>query len=123
MDQAVAIARELDGKMGEPPGLFQPFVCSRLLPGRRIYDIRAELFITPFQARHAFSIRREATRPLPDRVGEGLVDGAGVFTSNLATGGSFAPLDPGEEEEIRDASLAVGEALIRVLNETFDTGL
>jgi hypothetical protein len=115
------IAREIDRKSGEPPGLFQPFVCSRVLPGRRIYDVRCELFITPMGARHVFSIRREATQSLPDTLGEGLVKGEGVFTSNLATGGRFAPLDPEEEEELRSAALAIGEALIGALNQTFET--
>jgi hypothetical protein len=120
-DEALPIARSLDRNTGEPPGLFQPFICSRLLPGRRVYDIRAELLITPFGARHAFSIRREASRPLPSHVDPGLVEGAGVFTSNLATGGRFAPLDPREEEEVREAALALGDALIQALNATFET--
>ncbi len=119
--QALAVTRELDLSSGEPPGLFQPFVCSRLLPGRRVYDVRCELFITPLGARHVFSIRREAMRPLPETLDEGLVKTQGVFTSNLATGGRFAPLDPGEEDEIREAALAIGEALVRVLNHTFET--
>jgi hypothetical protein len=120
-DQALAITRDLDERMGESPGLFQRFICSRLLPGNRIYDIRCELFITPLGARHVFSIRREATRPLPPTVVEGLLDGGGVFTSNLATGGRFAPLAPEEVEEIETAALAVGNALIETLNTTFET--
>ena len=120
--EAEMLARRLDAKLGESPGLFQPFVCSRLLPGRRIYDIRSELIITPLEARHVVSFRREASRPLPVQVGDGLVEGAGVFTSNLATGGTFAYLSQDDEDEILPAAIAAGEALVRALNTTFETG-
>lgn len=120
-ERALAIARRLDRDMGEPPGLFQPFVCSRLLPGRRIYDIRCELIVSPLGVWPIFSLRREATRPLPSVAGEGLLEESGVFTSNIATGGRFAPLDPEEKQEIRKAAQVVGEGLIRSLSHTFET--
>jgi hypothetical protein len=119
---AERLAREIDAETGEPPGLFQPFVCSRLLEGRRVYDVRCELLITPRGARHIFSIRRESSQSVPESLEYGRVRSAGVFTSNLATGGKFAPVDPAEADQVREAALAVGEALVESLNETFDTG-
>jgi hypothetical protein len=120
-DEAEAIARRLDRERGEPPGLFQPFVVSRLLPGRRIYDVRAEILVTPFGPRFVYSTRREAMKSLPDSISRGLLDGAGVFTSNLATGGRFAPLDPAEVDEVEEAALGVGEATVRMLRKGFVT--
>jgi hypothetical protein len=52
---------------------------------------------------------------------EGLVEKEGVFTSNLATGGRFWPVAPEEDSAVRDASMAIGEALVRTLNHTFET--
>lgn len=120
-EHANELAETVDRATGEPAGLFQPFVCSRLLEGRRVYDVRCELLITPKGARHVFSIRREAMQSLPQGLPDGLVTSSGVFTSNLATGGRFAPVDPSEADEVRDAALAIGDALVAALNNTFET--
>jgi hypothetical protein len=118
---AEVIARKLDRDTGRRPGLFQPFVCSKVLDGNRIYDTRCEVLITPLGAHHVFSIRREAMRSLPETLENGLVREQGVFTSNLATGGRFWPVDPAEAEGTRQAALAIGEALVAALNHTFRT--
>ncbi len=120
-EHARRLADQLDRESGERPGLFQPFICSRLLDGRRVYDVRCEVLITPNGARHVFSIRREAMQGMPARLPEGLVSTPGIFTSNLATGGRFAPVSADEAEEVREAALAVGEALVSALNHTFVT--
>jgi hypothetical protein len=118
---AVALARDLDRRTGEPPGLFQPFVCSRLLPGRRIYDVRCEFFISPLGVRPVFALRREATKPLPEHLEPGIVVTPGVFTSNVSTGGRFAPVDPSEEDEVWAGAQGVAEALGRLLARAYVT--
>lgn len=119
--EATALARRLDGESGKSPGLFQPFVCPRILPGNRIYDIRCEVFVTPHGVKHVFSTRREAMQPLPETLDYGLVEQKGVFTSNLSTGGRFWHVDPSEAEGTKQAALAVGEAIVDALNHTFRT--
>jgi len=119
-EEAIGIAREIDKEKGEPPGLFQPFICSRLLPGRRIFDVRSELLLTPFGVVPLYSVSREATESIPQSLKGGLVAQPGVFTSNIATGGMLNTLDPAEEREINDAATAVGEALIRLLSRGFE---
>jgi hypothetical protein len=118
---AVAIARQLDRETGNPPGLFQPFVTSRLLPGRRVYDIRCELMISPLGVEIIYWDRRESQQSIPPVLEEGLVRDKGVYNSNIATGGEGAPMDPAEEDELRDAALAVGEGLVRLLSRGFET--
>jgi hypothetical protein len=120
-DHAVAMARTLDRETGEPPGLFQPFVCSRLLPGRRIYNVRCEILVTPLGVWKLLALRRESIRAIPRGLGLGILPSDGVFMSNIVTGGRVAPLDPSEEKEIDDAALAVGEALRRLLVRGFET--
>jgi hypothetical protein len=120
-EHALTLARELDRRSGEPPGLFQPFTCSRLLPGRRIYDVRTEIFLSPAGTWYWLAFKREGGRPLPDELPEGLVPDTHAFTSNLSTGGAASALDPKEEKELKEASEAVGEGLRRVLDRTFRT--
>lgn len=119
---AVAMAREIDRTTGEPPGLFQPFVCSRILPGRRIYDVRCEMIVTPLGVEPVFALRREASKPLPDRVDPGHLAATGVFSSNVSTGGRFAPIDPAESDAVWGAAHAVAEALRSLLLRAYARG-
>ncbi|MFC1660073.1 hypothetical protein ACFL3S_01225 [Gemmatimonadota bacterium] len=120
--EAISIARKLDREVGNnPPGLFQPFVCSHLLPGRRIYDVRCELLVTPLGVTFISAFKRESSRGIPTELAEGLVSARGVFTSNSATGGTSSIVYPPEGDEVRDAAVAVGEAMIRLLSRGFET--
>ena len=118
---ALTLAREIDRRTGEPPGLFQPFTCSRLLEGRRIFDVRTEIFLSPLGTWYLVAFRREGSRPLPEDLPEGVFPTTGVFTSNLSTGGVMSAVREDEERELRDAALAVGDALRTVLERTFQT--
>ncbi|MFC1660072.1 hypothetical protein ACFL3S_01220 [Gemmatimonadota bacterium] len=121
-DQALDIAGRLDRDVGNnPPGLFQPFVCSRLLPGRRVYDVRCELLISPLGATFISAEKRESSQSIPEDLGEGLVSARGVFTSNTTSGGTYSWVDLAEGDEVREAALAVGEALVRLLSRGFVT--
>lgn len=117
-EHALALARELDRRHQEPPGLFQPFLCSLLLEGRRVCDVRAEIFISPLGTWYLSSFKREAARSVPECIPEGLVSERGVFTSNNSTGGFLSRIGR-EEEEFRSAALTVGDALRKALEDTF----
>ncbi len=116
---AVELAREIDRASGEPPGLFQPFVCSRILPGRRIYDVRCEMIVTPLGVAPVFALRREAGKPLPEHLPPGSVGALGVFNSNVSTGGHFAPIDAIEAESIWNAAHAIADTLRRLLARAY----
>jgi hypothetical protein len=120
-DEAIAIARRLDGERGNPPGLFQPFVCSRLLPGRRVFDVRCEMLITPVGVHFITAFKRESNRPIPEELEDGLVSSKGVFTANTSTGGSSSLMTLAEGDEIREAAMAVGEAVRDLLSRGFET--
>ena len=117
---AVSLARSLDRERGEPPGLFQHFVRSRLLPGRRVYDVRSEILVTPMGIAPILSFRREASKPLPDTVEDGIVPNPGNLTSNVSTGGTATQVPPEEEPEILSAVHAIGEALVRSFQRGFE---
>jgi hypothetical protein len=121
-DQAIAIARQLDRKEGNnPPGLFQPFVCSRFLSGRRIYDVRCEMLVSPVGIQRTLAVKRESNKAIPEERNDGLITSKGVFTSNIETGGTVSPLTLEEEEEVVPAAEAVAEALARLLSRGFET--
>ena len=120
-EHALALARELDRRHQEPPGLFQPYRCSNLLGGRRVYDVRAEIFISPLGTWYLASFKREGSRPLPEDLPEGVVSDTGLFASNVSTGGVVSPVGREEKEGVEDAALAVGDALREVLERTFRT--
>jgi len=121
-DHALALARELDRRTGEPPGLFQLFHASRLLDGGRIFDIRAEIFISPMGTASIAAFQRESSKPIPEDRWEGVFPGKGIFSSNVNSGG-VVTLPSGEaEKKLADAALAVGDAIRRILERTFRTG-
>lgn len=118
---AVEMARRLDRRRGEPPGLFQRFARGSLAEGRRVFDVRTEIFVTPRGVRFGAALRRVSGSPVPDHVPYGLVDHTAAFASNLSAGGRLER--PGEEmPAVRQAALSVGEAFRRALNDTFVAG-
>jgi len=119
--QAIIIARALDREHGEPPGLFQPFVLSSLLPGRRIYDVRAHAFLSPVGCRYLGGQRRESVRTLPDRLEEGLVQQRVAFTSNISQGNLRADIPADEEPRIAAAASAAAETIAGILKRGFRT--
>ena len=118
-EHAVALARELDRRHGEPPGMFQPFTCTHLLENRRVYDIRVEILVSPLGIWYLGAMRRESTRSLPEELPYGVASSAGVFASNLHRGGAMRPVPRQEEEEVRAAASVVGQAMQRILERTF----
>ncbi|MFC1662231.1 hypothetical protein ACFL3S_12410 [Gemmatimonadota bacterium] len=122
VSEALAIARRLDREVGNnPPGLFQPFVCSRLLPGRRVYDVRCEMLVTPLGANYSYAYQRESSKPIPKVLEEGLFPAKGVFTANISQGGTGGTVDLPEGDEVLEAAVAVGEGLVRLLSRGFVT--
>lgn len=119
--RALALARELDRRTGEAPGLFQRFVLSDLMPGGRVFDYRAEILLTPRGVWFLGAFRREASLPPPDRVPDGIVDAPGALTSNYSTGGILSSVEGDELQRVGEAAVAVGDALRMVLARTFRT--
>jgi hypothetical protein len=119
--RAVALARELDRRTGEKPGLFQRFVLSDLMPGGRVFDYRAEILLTPPGVWFLGAFRREASLPHPDRVPDGIVDAPGALTSNYSRGGILSRVEGDDLQRVEEAALAVGNALRTALSRTFRT--
>ncbi len=119
---ALVLAREVDSRTGERPGVFQTFVLSDLLSGRRVCDVRGEVFVSPLGTWFLGAYRREASKPLPSHLPEGIADAPGALTSNMSTGGTISRLEGDDVVRFREASIAVGDAIRTVLDRTFETG-
>lgn len=121
-EEAERLAREIDARTGEAPGLFQRFVAPIPSATGSARDYRAEILITPMGTWFLGAIRRVAGPPLPATVPEGVVASAGVFTSNMSTGGTIESTNEAELVQLEPAAVAVGDALREVLTRTFDAG-
>lgn len=120
-DHARALAQELDRSLGGTKGLFQPWVSSDLLQGRRIFDYRTIVLVSPVGNLYLGARRRETVTPLPDVLPEGIVDDRRPFINTGYWGNITVPMDPTDDPKLRDASLAVAEGVSRVLERGFRT--
>jgi len=120
-DHAMALAREVDRTTGERKGGFQPWVSSAFLPGRRIYEYRVIILVTPDGVRFLSARRRESVTPIPERLSLGVVEDRRPFIITGYFGNISTAADPAEESLIRSASLAVAEGLAASLSRGFVT--
>jgi hypothetical protein len=121
-DHARELGKGLEREVGEGPGLFQPYLLSRLLPGRRFYDVRTLLFVSPDDVVALGGLRKESVHPIPEQQEDGVIQDRRPFSMNIYHGNDYTPLAPEEVEELDNASVAVGEAIQRILGRGFVTG-
>ena len=120
-NRAAELGREIDRRTGLSGGIFQPWVCSPVLSGRRIYEFRAIILVTPMGVRFLGARRRETVHPLPDSLPEGIVEDRKPFIITGFFDNITVPRDPSLEGPIEAASLAVGESVARVISRVFVT--
>jgi len=65
--------------------------------------------------------RRTTTTPIPDHLPEGLVEDRTPFIRTRGFGHHIGPIEQEDEGPVRDASMAFGEAIVRVLSRGFVT--
>jgi hypothetical protein len=88
-------------------GLFQPYVRSSLLPGRRLYIVRAHVLITPV-GNHFLSAHRVVSgSAVPESLPLGLVQDPSMYIVNYSKGAMYEIVPPEEESEVVTAALAV----------------
>jgi hypothetical protein len=121
-DHALTLAREVDARTGEAPGVFQRFVLPELRPGDRVCDVRSEIFISPLGTWFLGGFWRIAGEPVPMELPIGIAEAQGALASNLAVGGTLAAVEGEDLVRFGEASVAVGDALRAGLHKTFETG-
>ena len=120
-NHAVALARELDRTLGEKPGLFQPWVSSPFLPGRRIWESRSHVLVSPVGNQFLGARRRETVNPMPERLEEGVVEDRKPFLNNGMRGSVHMLANPVDQAVIGDGTMGVADGLANILTRGFVT--
>jgi hypothetical protein len=98
-------------QMFDHNGIFQPFVRSSMLPGRRLYIVRAHVLITPI-GNHFLSAHRVVSgSAVPESLPLGLVQDPTPYLVNYSEGAKYEVVPQEEESEVVTAALAVARGL------------
>lgn len=102
-------------------GLFQPYIRSSMLPGRRLYKVRAHVLITPAGARFLSAHRVVSQYEVPHQLPSGVVEDRRPYLVNLSTSSNYEMVPPDEEQMVTEAALAVSRGLAWAASYGFRT--
>jgi hypothetical protein len=105
----------------ERKGLFQSYVRSQLLPGRRLYIIRAHVFISPIGIKFHSAHRVVSERAVPGYLSLGVVHDPLPYIVNYSLGSKYDIIPPEEETAVKAAALAVPRGLAWAATYGFQT--
>lgn len=115
------LAREIDRRTRERGGLFEPWTASRELPGRFAEEFRSMLLVSPVGVHWMGAYGRITRTPMPDKLAEGIVEDRAPFIRTGHFGNASVRVRAEDQEPLREASLALGESIVRVLRRGFET--
>jgi hypothetical protein len=102
-------------------GMFQAYVPSSLLEGRRLSIARAHVLATPVGLAFLSAHRVVSNIPVPESLAEGLVTNARPYIVNYSLDSEHAPMPPEEEVRVSKAALSVVRALCCTVETRFQT--
>lgn len=103
-------------------GLYQSYIRSPLLPGRRLHIVRSHALLTPVAIEFLSAHRVVSRHSVPERLPFGAVRNPGPYIVNYSMGSRYEALPPGEEPAVKKATLAVARALGWAAAYGFQTG-
>jgi hypothetical protein len=109
-------------KLEDQTGIFQAYVPSFLLEGRRLSIARAHVLATPAGLTFLSAHRVVSNLPLPESLAEGVVEDATPYIVNYSLDAKHAPMPADEEVRVTKAALAVVRALCWAVESHFQTG-
>ena len=86
-----------------------------------MFEFRSLVLVSPLGTRWMGAFRRTTEAPLPRTLPEGLVEDPTPYIRTGIYGARLSPMEEGDETPVREASLALGDAIIRVLERGFVT--
>ena len=95
------LVTRLHATLGDQAGIYQPYVRGFLLPGRRLYKVRAHVLLTPLGDQYLSAHRVVSRHPVPETLPFGLVRDPGPYVVNFHRGAEYALIPAEEEERIR----------------------
>jgi hypothetical protein len=108
-------------KLEEQTGIFQAYVPSFLLEGRRLSIARAHVLATPVGLAFLSAHRVVSNLPVPESLAEGLVEDATPYIVNYSLDSEHAPMPLDEEVRVSKAALGVVRALCWAVQSHFQT--
>ncbi len=115
------LGHEIDRRTGERGGLFEPWIASREVPGRFAEEFRSMLLVSPVGVHWMGAYGRVTRTPMPDTLDEGIVEDRAPFIRTGVFGNENVPVRDEDRAPLREASLALGESIARVLSRGFAT--
>ena len=113
--------RKWTGPQGRRVGSSSPGFLQRSCGTARSTSTGPMILVTPVGIQYLGARRRETVTPLPDKVPEGVVEDRKPFIITGYFGNVSVPVDPAEEALLEGASVAIGEAIARVISRGFKT--
>jgi hypothetical protein len=102
-------------------GLFQSYIRSQLLPGRRLYIIRAHVLITPIGIKFLSAHRVVSERAVPEYLLPGIVRNPRPYIVNYSVGSKYEVVPPEEELAVETSALAIANGLAWAATYGFQT--
>jgi hypothetical protein len=106
-------------KLEEQEPIFQTYVPSSLLEGRRLSIARAHVLATPVGIQFLSAHRIVSNRPVPASLAEGLVTDPAPFIVNYSLDSEHALMPREEERMVEKAALSVARALCCAVESRF----
>lgn len=100
--------------------LFQPYIRSHLLEGRKLYKVRAHILLAPTGIRFLSAHRVTALHSVPNHLPLGILHDSRPYLVNLASSSAYEILPPDEEAAVHHAAIAVARGLSWALSYGFD---
>jgi hypothetical protein len=110
-------------KLEDQTSVFQTYIHSPLVDGRRLAIARAQVLATPVGVEFLSAHRIVSNLRVPDSLPEGLVQDATPFIVNYSLDSRHATIPREEEFRVRKAAVAVVRALCRAVESRFQTRL
>jgi hypothetical protein len=108
-------------KLEDQAAMFQTYIPSSLLEGRRLSITRAHVLATPVGIEFLSAHRVVSNRPVPESLAEGLVQDPRPYIVNYSLDSVHAQVPPDEELRVNKAALSVVRALCWAVESRFQT--
>ncbi|MEM3035881.1 MAG: hypothetical protein QXS18_03650 [Thermoplasmata archaeon] len=104
-------------------GIFQSYIPSLMLDGRKLYKIRSHILITPVGFQFLSAHRVISRFSVPEELPFGIVRDPRPYLINLASSSAYDICPPEENQKIEKATLSVAKGLAWAINYGFLTTL
>jgi hypothetical protein len=114
-------ARRFYNRLDDQRGLWQSYVRTPWLSGRRLYRTRAHVLLTPVGVHYLSAHRIVCGFPVPEELPPGVVRDPRPYLVNYVRGARFEVVPSEEETAVRESALGIARGLSRAISFGFET--